>query len=128
MALRAVPRIVFKGYLGRLGDASLPFGRQQDVRPIFVFRDQPSPNRVPQDVVAFFAPTFVSTQAMMEKVTLPINLGVLRSEALPTGNNICHLHIHREAGEEMNMVRHQKKNRNKPSLLALVELRRLEQK
>ena len=88
------------GCLGRLGDASLPFGRQQDVRPIFVFRDQPSANRVVQDVVAFLAPTFVSAQAMIEKVTLPINLGVVRGEALPTGDNIRHLHIHREAGEE----------------------------
>jgi hypothetical protein len=43
MALRAIAPTVFKGYLGRLGDASLPFGRQQDVRPIFVFLDQPKP-------------------------------------------------------------------------------------
>src|SRR5438094_713026 len=74
----------------------------------------------------FFRANLRLHAAMIEKVTLPINLGVLRSEALPTGNNICHLHINREAGEEMNMVRHQKKNGNKPSLLALVELRRLE--
>jgi hypothetical protein len=67
------------------------------------FAINPARTGFPQDVVALFAPTFVSTQAMIEKVTLPINLGVLRSEALPTGNNICHLHINREAGEEMNM-------------------------
>jgi len=71
------------------------------------FAINPARTGFPQDVVALFVPTFVSTQAMIEKVTLPINLGVLRSEALPTGNNICHLHINREAGEEMNMVRHQ---------------------
>ena len=46
------------------------------------------------------------------KVALPINLGMVRREALPTCNNIRHLHIHQEVGEEMNMVRHQKKNRN----------------
>jgi hypothetical protein len=63
---------------------------------------------------------------MIEKVTLPINLGVVRREALPTCNNIRHLHVHQKAGEEMNMVRHQKKNRNKPSLLALIKLRRPE--
>jgi len=41
------------------------------------FSTNPSPNWVLQDVGSFFAPTFVSAQAMIEKVALPINLGVL---------------------------------------------------
>jgi hypothetical protein len=115
-----------RGCLGRLGDASLPFDRQQDVRPIFVFLDQSSPNWVLQDVIAFLPPTFISAQAMIEKVALPINLGLVRGEALPACNNIRHLHIHGEGGEEMNIIRHQKNHVNKPSLLAVVKLRRLE--
>src|SRR6059058_2937843 len=125
MALRAVPRICFQGMLRRLGDASLPFGRQQDVRPIFVFRDQSRTNRILQNVMAFFPPTFISAQAMIEKVALPLNFCAPRRKSLPARDEVRHRRIQPETHKKVNMIRHQHHHVHEPPLFALIKPRSL---
>jgi len=47
------------------------------VRPILEAGDQPCANRVIQNVVGLFREAFVAAQAMIKKVTLPMDTGVI---------------------------------------------------
>jgi len=49
------------------------FVAEEYVRPIFGVLDQSSPHWVRQDIIGFFAETFVASQPVIEEIGLPIN-------------------------------------------------------